>query len=88
MDWISVKDQLPHVPDQVEGSSYQYSCNVLVIDAHMRQWVANYYIGPSHGTKEWWGVTNDNDNCCQCVNPDFEKVKITHWMPLPQPPKE
>jgi Protein of unknown function (DUF551) len=88
MKWISVNDRLPEVPDQVNDLSYQHSGDVLVIDALHRQWVANYYIGPSHGNREWWCVKNDNENCCTCVNPDFSKIKVTHWMSLPESPED
>lgn len=72
--WISVKDRLP------EDGAPVLVCYIgakgsVKGDAPCTDGTANYYRGAWY----WWeeyGASNDEP----------VKVKITHWMPLPEPP--
>jgi len=61
--WISVKDRLPQVKE-----------DVLIYDSHHRNIYKAWYIGD---IDVWFS----NEYLPQFIN-------ITHWMPLPEPPKE
>ena len=71
--WISVKDRMPN--------PYQH---VIVHVRHTEKWREN--AAPS----EQWNVVEED---CWLgdgweVNADDDIHEITHWMPLPEPPKE
>ena len=79
-EWISVKDRLPEVGDSyLVVVKYKYD--------HEKEYnydtdVATYYPydNPSAYIDERWDTYNDWDEGQQYLH-------ITHWMPLPQPPK-
>ena len=77
--WISVTERLPEEMDQSRGewsAEIRPSDDVLVwLSPEKRQSVAWY----SHSYNEW---TTVDENTVYC----FEQ--ITHWKPLPEPPKE
>jgi len=71
--WISVKDRLPEV-------------NELVVILHEDKLKLNHrtppvYFGRWKGS-DWMEVLDHSDV------PWFSETVITHWMPLPAPPKE
>lgn len=72
MEWISVKDKLPTRKTEL----YHRSDWVLVTDL---KWV-------------WLGYFDRRGNCFECntgYDGDAEINKdVSHWMPLPEPPKE
>jgi hypothetical protein len=79
MNWISVKDRLPELGERV-----------LVIDKYGEIEIGNYSsfrneqyytYNPTESKEENRGWEND-----WCCSQDIEDV--THWMPLPEPPKE
>lgn len=80
-EWISVKDRLPDTMQDKSPSSgwnaeYAMTDDVLCfIDECQRQTVAWY----SYTYDEW--TTTD-----ECMV--YKYGEITHWMPLPEPPKE
>lgn len=84
MDWISVEEQLPQLVDEI------YSEDVLT-------WCI------SHGKPNEWGCPNtyaaeesymaiDRITKWNDASPSFRTSrffgKVTHWMPLPKPPKD
>jgi len=92
MNWISVNHKMP-----------QLHLDVLVIDNKKDCWVAfrdESYINQNG----YWMFKTENENCCFCVCPEFVKTieqtelrkgefitnrrYITHWMPLPDIPKD
>ncbi|MDY0581269.1 DUF551 domain-containing protein [Pasteurella multocida] len=70
--WISVKDKLPKKFDRVLVCQQDY------------KWEQNYiriaYCNNSEGT-EWWADNYDGTGCEIIFN------DVTHWRPLPPPPK-
>lgn len=71
--WISVKERRPKLKHKFENT--QHSEKVIVTDGEYctsASWVHNTWAG-------WYGWLADGD----------EELKgVTHWMPLPQPPKK
>lgn len=76
-EWISIKDELPEL---LAGEDY--SENVLASNGKKL-----YVMALFHDADGWsWG------NCYGFINGnaqmDDDYSNITHWMPLPTPPKE
>lgn len=81
MTWISVKDRLP---DFEENEKVLASKNVLAFDGE-NMFVAcrwKYKQSKNFSPKEEY-FKSTIYNCC-----NSEIGDITHWMPLPQPPKK
>jgi len=80
-EWVSVKDRLP-----AEKSSFLGTDGEIVFAAYWVQDCNNYKVGG-------W-----EESCYYCGGSslvsflDKDKIycakKVTHWMPLPEPPKE
>tara|TARA_R110002051_G_scaffold5421_1_gene28054 strand:+ start:234 stop:515 length:282 start_codon:yes stop_codon:yes gene_type:complete len=71
-NWISVEDELPISQDY---QSALLGCEVLVSDG-VSVYSNTYAIGGNHIGRPWGAFSDDMNN------------KITHWMPLPEPPKD
>ena len=73
--WISVEDRLPE-----KGDSYL----VVVKEKypHEAKWNVHVDVASNYGhyIDDYWDTFNDWD--------EGQEVHITHWMPLPEPPKE
>ena len=70
--WISVDDRRPKLKHMYEDT--QCSDKVIVTNGEYRTsacWVHNIWAG-------WYGWFTDGDE---------ELKDVTHWMPMPQPPK-
>ena len=71
--WISVKDRKPKIKHSEDN--FKYSDTVIVTNGKYRtsaRWLYSIWGG-------WYGWYDDSD----------EELKgITHWMPMPEPPKE
>ena len=76
-EWISVKDRLP----EIEFEDNQHQASIMVLATTCGGILFGYfYIYKYNGT--WEFVSYDEDM-------DFDRcVTVTHWMPLPEPPKE
>lgn len=75
MEWISVKTRKPD--KELEAYRKKYNCVspvpiIACCNCWLRSWIA-YYDG-----KDFW-----EEKCIYTIN-----EIITHWMPLPDPPKE
>ena len=71
--WISAKDKKPKLKHS--DDNMKYSDTVIVTNGKYRtsaRWEHNIWAG-------WYGWFSDGDE---------ELEGITHWMPLPAPPKE
>lgn len=77
IQWISCKDNMPDTLER--GLSTMYSDCCLVCDAF--GWVGMaYYM--TDGQKSWWEFADaQNKN-------KIDWTEVTHWMPLPEPPKD
>ena len=89
MKWISVKEKTPEI--NLKEYSREFSEDVLVKDHLNECWVV---FKQRTNNIEYWQFKTENDDCCHCVCPNFYDIgeenyrQITHWMPLPEPPKD
>jgi hypothetical protein len=74
--WISVEDRLPEEHTNLMGSGF--SDNVIVIDASGYMTVCNYMY-------PWRNMSLLGFRPPKGSN--IKPEEITHWMPLPEPPK-
>ena len=76
--WISVKDRLP---DCINAESNSHQVTDMVLATTAGYILFGYFdIYKYNGTWEFVSVDTDMD---------FDRcVTVTHWMPLPEPPKE
>ena len=80
-NWISVKDRLPDAAG--------YECLVYAINENTNQpHIFTAHTG--YGEPGWW--TGNVHYMAKTKNPSdnslHSALKVTHWMPLPEPPKE
>ena len=77
--WIPVTERLPEEMDRSRGewsAEIRPSDDVLVWLSHEKRQSVAWY---SHTYNEW---TTVDENTVYCFG------EVTHWMPLPEPPKE
>ena len=88
-EWISVKDRLP---DKLEAVNIVWVNNYpepYYVDIKGKPFVATgyYYSG-----KWWWYSATCEDYLAEYGESEFDaiddRIEITHWMPLPEPPEE
>ena len=81
-EWISVKDRLPEIDDK------DYSRSVTVLFRTIQGHIHSGYRNIGSIKQSYY-----DDDCTppywldESENLDFEENEVTHWMPLPQPPK-
>ena len=75
MNWINVKDELPPCNYEIEDGYVSQS--VIVTDSGYHPSIG---FGHLHEDGKWQIYKGEVD----FMNPE----EITHWMPLPKPPKE
>lgn len=79
MKWISVKDRLPEAVEQNSGE-YHLNDDILIYLENGKAIIGNYYSDQLMGTMEF--VISSADFF------DDLHEEVTHWMPLPPPPKD
>ena len=77
MEWISVEDRLPNELTGHKNISYLCSENVLVYDSEDDEVMVLFYDYDSHR----WDSNRVDDEF-------LDNSVVTHWQPLPLPPKE
>lgn len=79
MQWISVKDRLPERGEQVLLIAYGWKDTTVYIGRleHM-----------SPETSWLTGITSKESEWCIQGWSYLREPIVTHWMPLPEPPKE
>ncbi len=70
--WISVEERLPEQYNPVLVAYVGYNTNAILADM----------VAYRDSDSDWCWYDGDHPSGELC------KVKITHWMPLPEPPKE
>lgn len=91
MEWISVNDKLPDTDNKNE-----HTYDVLVY-IPKREGCHQYGIylgkikftkGSPDGSNNIWGIPTQDCDWTIWGWGYFEEPIVTHWMPLPEPPKE
>jgi hypothetical protein len=92
LEWISVKDRLPepHEKNDHEADVMLYVPKREGVRQH------GIYLGllrkepwpPDDGSGNFWGVQCPGSDWTVWGWSHFEEPSVTHWMPLPEPPKE
>ncbi len=76
MEWISVKDRLPDPKEYKDVLTYEFLTHIETLEE-----IPHFSIEPAEN------IYFDDELQCVCSN--FAGAEnITHWMPLPEPPKE
>ena len=80
--WISVEDRLPETQPNTDGIACAVVCSIGNV------YRARYMHDVDDGidTKYWSEFNVNYYNGKECENYEIN-AKITHWMPLPEPPK-
>ena len=77
--WISVKDKLPEPEQDVLVIAHGWSGRLLYIGSYQRMEAETSWLtGVTSKASDWslWGWSY------------LREPEVTHWMPLPEPPKE
>lgn len=88
-EWISVKDRLP---ENIEPVNIVWVNNDPETYYSSIKGKAFTGTGYYHNGKWWWYSCVCEDYLCEYGNSPSDEVddaiEITHWIPLPEPPKE
>lgn len=76
--WISVEERLPDIEN--ENGTAKCTETVIGVDKLGYQYVGFFRVYKYDNSFEFVG--------CDCNGFDRGKFDVTHWMPLPEPPKE
>lgn len=79
MDWISVKDRLPEDGQEVLVISHGWGERLVYVGQYKRvESETSWLTGITPKVSNWllWGWSY------------IKEPQVTHWMPLPEPPKE
>ena len=79
MDWISVKDRLPDDEQEVLVIAHGWDGRLVYVGSHKRvEPQKSWLTGITNKSSEWslWGWSY------------LKEPMVTHWLPLPEPPKE
>jgi hypothetical protein len=78
--WVAVKKRLPKLmPDLTPGEFMPFSHDLLLCHAKRREVYLGMYVkDPVTGLQYWQSSSGKI----------MRKKEITHWMELPEPPKE
>ena len=77
-EWISVDDRLPSDEQDVLVMAHGWGGRLVYVGSHKRvEAQKSWLTGITNKSSEWllWGWSN------------LKEPMVTHWMPLPEPPK-
>lgn len=83
--WISVEDELPPF-DAIENGTWRCSKDVLIFAPFRGIFVGRYECDDMYGKTYW--LFNGGSYPTVERGDGYESSNVTHWMPLPQAPKE
>lgn len=77
-EWISVKDRLPEDEQEVLVIAHGWDGRLVYVGSHKRV----------EAQKSWLtGITNESSEWSLWGWSYLKEPIVTHWMPIPQPPK-
>ena len=79
MEWISVKERLPDDEQEVLVIAHGWDGRLVYVGSHKRvEAQKSWLTGITNKSSEWslWGWSY------------LKEPMVTHWLPLPEPPKE
>ena len=87
--WISVEDRLPETDDT---NSYTYNVLVFIPEREGCRQHGMYlaklkYVKASDGKDNFWNIPTQECEWTVWGWSYFKHPVVTHWMPLPEPPK-
>jgi hypothetical protein len=87
MDWISVKDRLPVIPEGLYGvkviiAEYDPCCNEYSVHECMFGKYPKSVLWPASKKNDFMTLYVGKHTCWGPI-PDI----VTHWMPMPEPPE-
>lgn len=75
--WISCSERMPETLTETLDGRYSDCCLVF---AEETEWIGMAYYR-TNNSKSWWEFADAQNK------PKIDWAEITHWMPLPEPPK-
>lgn len=84
-EWISVKDRLPKIDCSIEVSNCVLMCYKVRNDPSCMTYRRVGHYMEIEGIKSW--------GLAECLAWDYlpmdadDLIEVTHWMPIPEPPK-
>ena len=87
--WISIKDKFPELNKSILafGKSGFYHESFKTDDRTLQMYVGFFYDKNGYFKKLKKDICFEVDCGCSGAEFDREYIEITHWMPLPKPPK-
>lgn len=84
MKWISVENRLPETSNTYNGGhdDIGYSDKVIIVIKQKNGQAAFASVG------RYIKYDKYRDGKWEELGNPWEKITVTHWMPLPEPPKE
>jgi hypothetical protein len=74
-EWIGVEDKLPEL--KIDMGSYCMSVDLPCLTKDNNQWFRCHLVGTDDGDLFWGSGEISNAD-----------ERVTHWMPIPDPPEE
>jgi hypothetical protein len=75
MEWISVKDRFPEDDGDVLVCQHKFGDRYPLINVGYRE-------------NDQWDIADTMDGIIHDIDNNQDNWIVTHWMPLPEPPKQ